>query len=290
MNVGAAFALLAMLLTAVSPPGDGSTRFEGKGTDQNFRIGAARAEDLARRNVAVPPELRLFSYQRAPLCREAAGMWTMGSSDGTCPPPADVAGVLQDCADGDAIVLPMWRQARVTPASPWGPWEQIDAGGCGVDLLPELTEADFRLLPLPAPVLHLQPDRGWVLVNIETIVFTDPTPVTLRTDLLGYGVTVEATPVRWTYDFGDGHDLTTVDPGRPYPDHDVFHEYEQPGTAAITLTAQWAGRYQVDGSPVWRDIDGTALTTATSEPFTVEERTSRLVGDLCTDRPKPPDC
>lgn len=280
---------LAVTVTFSTPP-DGSTRFEGKATDQNVRIGAARAEDLARRNLVTPPEQRLFNYERAPLCREVAGEWTRGSADGSCPALANRAGVVQACDDGDSIVMPMWRQSRATPAAAWGEWEQIDSGGCGVDLLPVLTEADFRLLPLPAPVLTLQPDRGWVLINIETIVTTDPTPITLRTDLLGYGVTVQATPTRWTYDFGDGHDLVTRSPGHPYPDHDTFHEYEHPGTYAITLTAEWTGRYQIDGNPTWRDIDGTATTTITSPPFTAEERTSRLVSGDCNDKPKPPDC
>ncbi|QWC18007.1 hypothetical protein KKR89_16475 [Cellulomonas dongxiuzhuiae] len=217
-------------------------------------------------------------------------MWVKGLDDGTCAPGADLAQTAVQCEVGDTLVMPMWMRTRVTPASPWGPWDDIDAGGCGVDLLPVLTEADFRLLPLPAPTFTLQPDRGWVLINIETIVSTDPTPVTLRTELLGYGITVEATPTRWTYDFGDGHTLTTRSPGHPYPNHDVFHEYENPGTTTITLNAEWTGRYQIDGSPIWRDINGTANTTTTSPPFTVEERTSRLVADLCTDRPKPPDC
>ncbi|QWC18008.1 hypothetical protein KKR89_16530 [Cellulomonas dongxiuzhuiae] len=217
-------------------------------------------------------------------------MWVKGLADGTCGEGADLALTAVQCEEGDTLVMPMWRQARATPVDEWGPWQQIDAGGCGVDLLPVLTEADFRRLPLPAPVLTLQPDRGWVLINIETIVSTDPTPVTLRTELLGYGITVEATPTRWTYDFGDGHTLSTRSPGHPYPHHDVFHEYENPGTTTITLNAEWTGRYQIDGSPIWRDINGTANTTTTSPPFTVEERTSRLVADLCTDRPKPPDC
>ncbi|ADG76198.1 hypothetical protein Cfla_3319 [Cellulomonas flavigena DSM 20109] len=284
-----AFVLAAALLAA--PVGDdlGTAGTAGKG---QFELFAAReAERAAAAARRVPPELQLAQYERAPLCREAAGLWTRGSVDGSCPELANRAGALRECEEGDEIVLPMWRQVRATPADAWGPWQQIDSGGCGVDLLPELTEADFRRLPLPAPTLTLQPDRGWVLVNIETIVRTDPTPITLRTDLLGIGITVEATPTLWTYDFGDGHTLTTRSPGHPYPDHDTFHEYEKPDPArTITLTAQWTGRYQVDGSPVWRDVDGVALTTTTSAPFRVEERTSRLVDRLCTDRPKPPDC
>ena len=247
-------------------------------------------ERLAKQSAAVPPELRLSEFERSPYCREAAAMWVKGFEDGTCAPGANLAQTAVQCEEGDTLVMPMWMRTRVTPASPWGPWDDIDPGGCGVDLLPVLTEADFRRLPIPAPTLTLQPDRGWVLINIETIVSTDPTPITLRTELLGYGITVEATPTRWTYDFGDGHTLTTRSPGHPYPDHDVFHEYENPGTTTITLQAEWTGRYQIDGNPTWRDITGTAITTTTSPPFTVEERTSRLVSDLCTDKPKPPDC
>jgi len=247
-------------------------------------------ERLAKQSAAVPPELRLSEFERSPYCREAAAMWVKGFEDGTCAPGANLAQTAVQCEEGDTLVMPMWMRTRVTPASPWGLWDDIDPGGCGVDLLPVLTEADFRRLPIPAPTLTLQPDRGWVLINIETIVSTDPTPITLRTELLGYGITVEATPTRWTYDFGDGHTLTTRSPGHPYPDHDVFHEYENPGTTTITLQAEWTGRYQIDGNPTWRDITGTAITTTTSPPFTVEERTSRLVSDLCTDKPKPPDC
>ncbi|MBO3089421.1 hypothetical protein J4038_14165 [Cellulomonas sp. zg-ZUI40] len=291
MSLGvSSLVLTALLMMGAPSPGDdlGTAGKAGKGQYELFA--AREAERAARANRTLPPELRLFNYERAPQCREAAGIWTRGSADGTCPELANLAGVIQQCEAGDSMVLPMWRQTRATPAAAWGPWEQIDAGGCGVDLLPVLTEADFRLLPLPAPALTLQPDRGWVLINIETIVSTDPTPVTLRTELLGYGITVEATPTRWTYDFGDGHTLSTRSPGHSYPDHDVFHEYENPGTTTITLNAEWTGRYQIDGSPIWRDINGTANTTTTSPPFTVEERTSRLVADLCTDRPKPPDC
>ncbi|MFD2769942.1 PKD domain-containing protein [Cellulomonas phragmiteti] len=186
------------------------------------------------------------------------------------------------------LVPPTWRRL-VYPDGTATAWERLDEGSCG-PVLPVLTVEDFRSLPIPAPVLQLQPDRGWVLINIETIVMTDPTPVQLRTTLGGFGVDVEAIPRSFTYDFGDGHSLVTRSPGRAHPDHDTFHEYEVPGTYAITLTTQWAGRYRVDGDPTWREVTGTAATSTTSAPFTAEERTSRLVGGLCTERPTPPDC
>ncbi|KSW28380.1 hypothetical protein [Cellulomonas sp. B6] len=178
------------------------------------------------------------------------------------------------------------------PSETWSDWVMQDYGSCvGADApVPVLTAEDFRRLPLPAPALHVQPDGDWVLVNIETIVYTDPTPVTLTTELLGQAVTVEATPTRFTYDWGDGHSTTTTDPGRPYPAFDVVHAYERPGTVAITLTTQWSGRYRVGGDPQWRDVTGTAQTSVTGPTIDVEERTSRLVSGTCLQQPDAPGC
>ncbi|MCC2336145.1 hypothetical protein, partial [Cellulomonas wangsupingiae] len=210
---------------SAAPPERGNKARVSDDTQAFEALSWLRERDVQRVR-ALPPEERLVEYERAPYCREAAATWVMGFADGTCATGADLAQAPVQCEEGDTVVMPMWRRERATPASAWSEWTNIDPGGCGVDLLPVLTEADFRRLPLPAPTLTMQPDRGWVLINIETITYTDPAPITLRTDLLGYGITVEATPTRWTYDYGDGHTLTTTSPGHTYPDHDVFHEYE----------------------------------------------------------------
>jgi hypothetical protein len=196
------------------------------------------------------------------------------------------------CEENETPRLPRWTRTRVPPSETWSDWVMQDYGSCvGADApVPVLTAEDFRRLPLPAPALHVQPDGDWVLVNIETIVYTDPTPVTLTTELLGQVVTVEATPTRFTYDWGDGHSTTTTDPGRPYPAFDVVHVYEQPGRVAITLTTQWSGRYRVGGDPQWRDVTGTAQTSVTGPTIDVEERTSRLVSGTCLQQPDAPGC
>jgi len=216
--------------------------------------------------------------------------WPTTPLNGPCPVAEGEVGV-NEC-DGDPPLLPMWARTRPSITSQdWGPWYQVDAGGCPADLLPVLTEADFRRLPLAPPALHLQPDQGWVLVNKETIVSTERTEQTFRTEMLGRGIDVVATPDTFTYDFGDGsRDLVTRSAGHPYPDHDTFHVYEDLGTVQITLTTTWTARYRVDGTTQWRDVVGTAQTSATSAPFDVEERRSRLVSGLCTDVPTPPDC
>ncbi|WP_246036366.1 hypothetical protein [Cellulomonas telluris] len=258
----------------------------GQAAQLHVRDGEARA----RTNAVVPATERLVDYERSVICATgAAWFWQKGNVDGSCP-EGGTPFPLTGC-DGDTVLQPMWRRQRATTTAEWGQWQQVDSGGCGADVLPTLTAEDFRRLPIPAPVLNVQPAADWVLVNKETIVYTDPSPVTLTTDLLGYQVTVEATPTRFTYDFGDGtRPLVTTDPGAPYPAFDTFHVYRDLGTRQITLTTEWSGRYQVAGSPAWRDVDGTAQTTTTSPPFEVVERTSKLVAELCTAVPTPPDC
>ncbi|GEK23295.1 hypothetical protein [Cellulomonas xylanilytica] len=252
-------------------------------------LNLGHSESQAIAGMAVPAAERLVEYQRAAMCNTSSAMTTT-PLNGACPAAEGDAGV-NDCG-GDTPLLPMWARDRPNVASQtWSAWYQVDAGGCPADILPVLTVEDFRRLPLAPPVLNLQPDRGWVLVNKETIVSTERTEQTFRTELLGHGIDVIATPDTFTYDFGDDTDaLVTRSAGHPWPDHDTFHFYEELGTVQITLTTTWKGQYRVDGTTQWRDVVGTAETTVTSAPFTVEERRSRLVSSLCTDIPKPDDC
>lgn len=229
-----------------------------------------------------PPEVERGTFA---TCWNTDGTEVPAPASGTCPSGVPRSPVL--ACEGE-VVDPTWRRTRL-PGEEWSGWDRLDQGACRPPL-PVLTVEDFRTLPLPTPVLRLQPDRGWVLVNIATVVTTDDAPVLLRTALAGVGVDVEVAPVLFTYDFGDGERLVTRSPGRPYPHHDTSHEYRTAGTYAITLTTEWSARYRVDGDPTWRDVTGTATTSVTSGPLVAHEQTSRLVSTLCTDVPRPADC
>src|SRR5699024_4231611 len=110
-----------------------------------------------------------------------------------------------------------------------------------------VTQSEFAKLPLQAPTVNLQPERGWVLVNMETVAYADDAPQVLTTELLGVPVAVRATPVEFAWDFGDGSaPVVTTSGGRPWPNQTVAHAY----TAAaqeqlVTLTTTWSGEFQV---------------------------------------------
>lgn len=180
-----------------------------------------------------------------------------------------------ECEDGDAL-QPIWRRIRDV-----NPWEQQVGWHCPEDLLPAVAEDDFRQLTITPLRAHMQPDRGEVLVNKPTIVYTEAEPATFRTELLGFGLDIEATPIAFVWDFGDGEPpLETTSPGHPYPDHDLARSYREPGSARITLYTTWTGRYRVDIDPLhkWRDIDGTAFTTSSTPQFEIVELRSHLDG------------
>lgn len=155
---------------------------------------------------------------------------------------------------------------------------------------PEMVLAEFRRMTLTPSRLTVQPDRGWVLVNKPTVVYSDLADQVLSTTILGTAVTVTAHPGSFRWDFGDGTVTSTTSPGHPWPDHDVAHPYSRTGTYAVTLTTTWTATYTLAGDPQVRAVPGTASTTSTSASFVAQELRSHLVATTCDEQPHSPGC
>lgn len=136
---------------------------------------------------------------------------------------------------------------------------------------PALTEGDIRRavseIPMPSLQIQVQPGES-TLVNIPTIFHTDPRTLRESVTLLGFGIDVEATPVRYTWRPGDGSAMTTSKPGRPYPAKDVTHTYRRVAEqVSPRVDTTYSVRYRVDGgawTPLGQDL------TAIGEPTTLE--------------------
>jgi len=141
-----------------------------------------------------------------------------------------------------------------------------------------VTAEDLQRLPIDPGGLVIQPDRGWVLVNLETIVWTGASEQTFSAVVLGTPVEVRARPIDFTWDFGDGSaPLTTTDPGAPFPNHSVAHVYSDAAEQRqVTLTTRWAGEFEVNGSGVWQPVVGVATTSEVSQPFEVRTAETSL--------------
>ncbi len=260
----------------------------GEGGDGAFDMNAQQAAAAERAAAAIAPAERLTDYKHMPFCNP--GDVIESGADGTCLPFSgnlDTSAAPPDCG-GDTPIEPLWRHDRATTNSPWGEWYTVVGWTCPADYAPTFTAEDFRRLPLTPPPLTIQPARTEHLVNMPTIVYTAPAQQLLTTDLLGYPVEVEATPMSYTWDFGDGTVLTTTSPGHPYPNQDVAHPFARPGTYTLTLTTTWTGRYRLAGTTAWATVTGTATTTTTSAPITAVEAPTHLVTADCYQRPQ--DC
>ena len=127
----------------------------------------------------------------------------------------------------------------------------------------------FQTLPLPTLVIQQQPP-GNGLAGLPVIFFTDgPTSQTFTVNIRGFQVDIQATAQSFAWHTGDGAVLTTTDPGAPYPNHSISHDYAA-GTYTANLTTTWGGTYRVDGGASI-DVPGTTTTAGPPVTFSVLE-------------------
>lgn len=130
-----------------------------------------------------------------------------------------------------------------------------------------VTSSDAQRVVAQGSGIVRQPPGSRALVSKVVIVYTSGADQVVDTVVGGSAVRVVATPVSYTWSWGDGTSLTTVDAGAPWPDHTVFHKYSATAQGVrITLTTTWRATYSVDGGPA-RAVAGVLTTTENDEPF-----------------------
>ncbi|MFN8076843.1 MAG: PKD domain-containing protein [Kineosporiaceae bacterium] len=143
--------------------------------------------------------------------------------------------------------------------------------------MPAFAVRDFQRLPLPPGGLRLQPQGRPVLINYPMNAYVEANTVVLRTTVLGVRVEVEATPVSYSWAYGDGQTLVTGNPGGPYPDLSTSHVYVKPGRYQVSLSTTYEGRFRVVGTDEWWPVEGTATVDSPSVPVEAEEARAVLV-------------
>ena len=125
-----------------------------------------------------------------------------------------------------------------------------------------------RLIPHGSGINRYPSGEIFVIFKQPMMVWTSPDKQTFNITLLGTAVEVEATPVSFNWDWGDGQTFETTDPGTPYPNYTVSHAYEVTGDGyVIRLRTSWSARWRIAGQAQWHQVNGTVTTTETSSPF-----------------------
>ncbi|ROS79121.1 hypothetical protein [Cellulomonas sp. PhB143] len=223
----------------------------------------------------------LTDYRRLPtgVCFPTAETEALGDD---CSGALALDAPALECADDETPLDPLYTRTRATADDPWTAWELANPGSClaPADLAPAVQRA-FQRLPIAPPDLAVEPPNGWTLVNFETITYADTAETTdqdFDIALLGVAVEVRAHATDYSFDFGDGSaPVSSEDPGAPWPDQTISHEYTDTGTRTIALTTTWTGQFRIAGTAPWTDVTGTAATTTTSPAIDVLEAHSRLV-------------
>ena len=184
-------------------------------------------------------------------------------------------------AQGDGIAVEDQIPTASTPVgTPFGGW--INDGAACIDLTdlnPPPSPAEvfsyFERLPLPTLTTQHQPP-GDGLSGLPVIFYTDsPTTQTFTVDIRGFSVVIEAKATQYTWHTGDPAtpNVVSTDPGRPYPNETVEHDYRS-GTYTAYLTVTWGATFTVNGSPP-QNVPGS--TTTDGPPVTFDVLQARPV-------------
>jgi hypothetical protein len=180
--------------------------------------------------------------------------------------------VITDPAGTGTTTVDGFPAAASPVGTPVGPW-MSGARGC-IDITalnPPPSPAEvfryFQTLPLPQLATRQQPP-GNGLVGLPVIFYTDsPITRTFALTIRGFTVDIVAGATAFTWHTGDGTHLTTTDPGAPYPDQTVTHDYRS-GTYTAYLTTTWGATFSVNGGPAVA-VPGTATTDGPPVTFAV---------------------
>ena len=245
-----------------------------------------RARDRPGRRERAPPDRYAFvgTIKWRPDGKVTATEQTTLATDATkLPGLGSGTPLVAVCPAGQRSVNPLFVSVRdAGSATGWGPWTVAEPARCvgPTDLVGELAR-ELARLPLVASPVSVPPN-GWVMVNMDTVVFTSRDAQVVDVVVLGTPVRVSARPVTFSWDFADGSaPLVTSDPGRPYPHQTVTHTYTRGGSYVVTLTTTWEADFQVIGSGDWTPVPGTATTTSPGAPLQVYAARSHLVDGPC---------
>ena len=143
----------------------------------------------------------------------------------------------------------------------------------------------WRQVPLPTPVLGINPD-GKGLTGLKTWLWsTNPGAVTARTSIRGYTASATATPVRWVWHMWKDGDTPNLNPNPRVESATPGSEaspaatyvYETKGDYTITLTVWWTGEFTFTGFGVFQRVSLGDTSREASRPYHVIEVVSVLV-------------
>jgi hypothetical protein len=212
---------------------------------------------------------------------------------------------LVECKDGpegkeEGIPVIWLSMPRGVPGAVWsyhsGPTCLYDAKP--EDLLPRIAadiQRQFQSLPVNAGAVVAQPSPH-TMRGAETNFYADAAEQQFDVTMFGQKVHVIATPVQYTWNYGDG---VVFGPqpsmGGPLPQDRwgektrTSHAYAQTGDFQVVLTTSFNGTYSVNGGPQL-PIPGQGQFSAPPQTISVWRSITRNDADDCNQNPQGQGC
>jgi len=227
------------------------------------------------------PVGRTREFRRAPFCEGMRNMPDAAFAD-PAPPTCSAAYPeipLTVCEPGQVPLQALWRRDPAGDTA-WGLWTPVSTSACVNDTTTQAAIALFQSMPITPITVTWQPNVTTIFTQMPVIVYVDPVEQQLTTTLGTQPIVLKAVPTTYTWDWGDGESTTTADPGKPWPDHTVFHYYKRTSDdydITITPTTTWNGYYSLNNGVTWILIPGTATTQSPTFTLTAHTLHARLV-------------
>lgn len=229
-----------------------------------------------------------FKYRSKHVCRADPKL------DGS-----NCAGPDIECTDGDnGRVVNWYRSLKALNVYTFfaGPTCIYDEKP--VDVLEQIAaqiQRQFESLPISAGTVVAQPNPN-TLRGAETNFYADASEQQFDVTMLGQQVHVVATPVQYTWNYGDG---TVFGPqpsmGGPLPQDRwgektrTSHVYADTGDFQVALTTSFQGTYSVNNGPPL-PIPGQGQFSAPPQSISVWRSITRNYADDCNQNPQGQGC
>ncbi len=204
-------------------------------------------------------------------------------------------------ADGLAGLAVVWWKAPAGIADP--EWTFHSGPTCLYERRPEdvlpriagMIQSEFQKLPINAGAVTSQPSPH-TLRGAETNFYANTIEQQFDVTILGQKVHIVATPVEYTWNYGDG---TIVGPqpsaGGALPEGQwgektrTSHAYAQTGDFNVVLTSHFRGTYSVNGGPPL-PIPGQGSFSSAPVAVSVWRSVTRNYADNCLQNPQGDGC
>ncbi|MEQ4519517.1 hypothetical protein ABLI39_09160 [Pseudarthrobacter sp. B907] len=212
--------------------------------------------------------------------------------------------VIVDCKngpDGTEGIPVVWLKAPAGVPNPV--WTFHSGPTCLFDARPEellpriaaLIQTEFQKLPIAAGKATAQPSPH-TLRGAETNFFAEADPQQFDIKILAQDVHVDAKPVQYSWNYGDGTSLgpTTTSGGSLPQDRwgektATSHVYTQTGDFSVVLTTHFQGTYSVNGGPPL-PIPGQGQFSSAPQTVSVWRSITRNYADDCLKNPQGQGC